>query len=500
MNFLENISVVWQKLSLVQRALLVSILVTGGITAVFLTKWASKPDMRPLYSGVSPEDSGRITEKLEEKGIVFELRGTGNIYVPKEYVYQLRGDLAKDGLPGSDSKGYKLFDEGGFGASPFLNNINKIRALQDEIARSIQLFDTVATARVLIVQPEQNVFKGSKENSKASVVLQMKPGFRVKQSTVAAITHMVASSIEGLAAENVTIVDNYGAMLSSVNGGGMSNSANTFMDYKERTEQRLADNAQRMLETVLGPGRSNVIVSAVIDMDSEETLVTTYEKGIPTKEEIDSTTTKVGGGTDKNGNVLPVTEDAGTEVITTEYQVPETVKKTVKMAGKIVSISVAVVVDLTLQPKPVVVADGETAPPPTAPTKIMEVAKVKSLIFSALGRGMLTEDNLTVEDIPFVRAAIPPAIKEPAYVPYVGLVKQGSLGIMAICALFALKMFSGKVKPGKGAAPVAQLSGGGENAIAALQPGDMREQISAAYRGDPEQVRELFTSWIEEKG
>ena len=106
MNFLENISVVWQKLSLVQRAMLMAILVAGGITAVFLTKWASKPDFRPLYSGVSPEDAGKIIDKLSEKNIVFEQRDTGNIYVPKEHVYQLRADMARAGLPYSSVLNY----------------------------------------------------------------------------------------------------------------------------------------------------------------------------------------------------------------------------------------------------------------------------------------------------------------------------------------------------------------------------------------------------------
>jgi hypothetical protein len=130
----------------------------------------------------------------------------------------------------------------------------------------------------------------------------------------------------------------------------------------------------------------------------------------------------------------------------------------------------------------------------------MEVDDVKELILSALGKSKLTKENLTVKDVAFNRPAIPEPGEVPWHVAYIGIFKQSSLGIMAICALLALKIFSGKVKSGKGGRGVAQLASGGEGALAALPAGDMRDQISIAYKSDPEQVKELFTSWIEEKG
>ncbi|MBW8014756.1 MAG: flagellar M-ring protein FliF [Planctomycetes bacterium] len=498
MNYLENISVVWQKLSLVQRAMLMAILVAGGITAVFLTKWASKPDMRPLYTGLSPEDASKVTEKVAEKGIPYVLRGSGSIYVPKEHVYQLRNDCAGAGLPSGDSSDYSLFSENKFGSSPFINNVNFKRAQEGELAKSIQAFDTITSARVHIVQPEQNPFTSSDQNSTASVILYVQPGFNISQSTVAAITHMVAGGVEGLVANGVIVVDSQGHLLSNVNENGISGSANSFMDYKERTEQRLAANAQRMLDISLGPGRSSIVVSAVVDMDSEETEIITYDKGVASDEGIETMTKLTASGNDTDGNPLKPDEE-GTEKITTTYLIPKTVKRTVKMAGKIISVSVACTVDLTDTPPEAETAEGETTTPAPAVTNRMAVEDVEALIFNALGKDILTKENLTVIDVPFYRAAIPEPVKAPWHVAYIGMVKQGSLGIMAICALLALKIFSGKVKPGKGGA-VAQLGSGGENAVAALPAGDMREQISLAYRSDPEQVKELFTSWIEEKG
>ncbi|MCF7955410.1 MAG: flagellar M-ring protein FliF [Phycisphaerae bacterium] len=499
MNFLENLSVVWQKLSLVQRAMLIAILVAGGITAVFLTKWASKPNMRPLYTGVSAKDGSAITDKLRELNIPYELHGPGNIYVPMEQVDQMRQTMAGAGLPSSDSAGYSLLSESKFGSSPFLNDVNFKRAQEGELAKSIQSFDTITSARVHIVQPEKNPFAASEQNSTASVFLNIKPGYTISPSTVAAITHMVAGSIEGLNSSGVTVVDSHGNLLSNPNDDAVTGMANSYMNYKAETEKRLAAEAQEMLEIALGPGRSKVMVSAEVDMDSEVVRTTTLGKAETISETIESTTETKGGG--KNAKGDPIAGDQNnSETIKTEKSIPETITETTKMAGKILSISVAVIVDLTVIPPVAKVKEGDTAPTAAAPTKIMQVADVEELMLSALGKSKLTKENLTVKDVPFNRAAIPEQDETPWHVAYIDIFKQSSLGIMAICALLALKVFSGKVKPGKGGRAVSHLPGGSEGGIAALQSGDMREQISIAYRSDPEQVKELFTSWIEEKG
>jgi len=508
MNFLENIMMVWQKLGLVQKTMLLAIVFACVITGVFLTKWAGKPEMRPLYTGISAEDAGKICDKIAEKGIAFELRGTGNIYVPKEHIYQLNADLAKDGLPGEGSKGYKLFDEGGFATSPFVQDINKTRALQHEIAKSIQMFDSVMHAKVLIVRPEQNVFDSSAQNSTASIMLQLRPGYQISQSTVAAITHMAAGSVEGLSTEGVTIVDSEGRLLSTVSDGTFSSGANTFIDMRERVEQNLADRAERLLETALGPGRSSIVVSAILDMDSEDTLITTYDKGVAQKEEINTITKLTGGQVDEQGNPIVSGDEEGEEKIVTEMLVPETTKKTKKLAGKILSISVAAVVDLTAPAVVVEAGEGEdaavTQTTQAAATKIMTIEQVENLIFSAIGRDLLKKENLSVVDTPFNRPPMPKEIKVPWHQAYIGIIKQGSLGFMALCALLALKIFSGKFKAvAASASPTAnpaQIGGSDTLASTMLPSADMREQISQAFRSDPEQVRELFTSWIEEKG
>ena len=158
MAFFNRIKAVWEKIGLVQRALLVAIVTACAIVGGLLVHWARRPDMRVLYQELAPEEAAQITEILGEKAIAYELRNGGtSIYVPKQNVYQLRLDMAKEGLPSGDQGGYKIFDNEKIGISPFVQGVNLKRALQDELAKSIQMIDGVEHARVHIVRSEQTL-------------------------------------------------------------------------------------------------------------------------------------------------------------------------------------------------------------------------------------------------------------------------------------------------------------------------------------------------------
>src|SRR4030066_2209579 len=132
MSFFQKISLIWQKVSLVQRALLIAIVLTFIIVSVLLVQWARKPNMKMLYQSLLPEKAAKITDKISEKNIPYELRSGGTaIYVPEEQVYQLRLDMAKEGLTIGQQSGYKIFDDEKIGVSPFVQNVNLKRALQE---------------------------------------------------------------------------------------------------------------------------------------------------------------------------------------------------------------------------------------------------------------------------------------------------------------------------------------------------------------------------------
>lgn len=497
MNFLQKINAVWQKVEPVQRVMLVAIFLTFIAAAGLLTYWVRRPDMRLLYMDLDPEEASRITEKINERGIAYELRGGGaSIYVPREEVYQLRLDMAKEGLLAGSRSGYKIFDDQKVTISPFAETVNHKRALQDELVQSIQMIEGVVHARVHIVAPEQSIFASGQENTTASVVLRLRPGYQLSVFNIAAITHLVAGSVEGLKSESVTVVDSLGRLLSRESDQMMNNGAGTVQDYRERVEQNLSEKIEDMLTTVLGPGRATVKVSTVIDMNSTNIVTETYDKGVPLKEETKSESETGASSIPGEGEpAIPGSTKEG-ETTITEMAVGKTVRQEVVLPGKIVSLKVAAFVDLS---------NPAADPNDPSTANLMEVTQVEEIIQNALG----LEDSSAIKVVntrfnrPVEADVDEEEVKELNFVAIAG---QASLGIMAVCALLVLKMFSGARKKAMVASAPASLPGG-ETAAGLLSAGRgqeealvLRKQIAGALRSNPEHVKQLFTSWLEEKG
>ncbi len=506
MNFIETISAVFKRLSLVQKAMLGTVLLTFIIAAFFLTRWAGRPDMRMLYDELTPEDAAKITDKLTEMNIPYELKAGGTcIYAPKENLYQLRVDMAKEGLPSDSQGGYKIFDEEKIGISPFVQNVNLQRALQDELAKSIQMVDGIKHARVHIVRPDNNLFHNKDKNTSASVVLRLQPGFSLAASNIASITHLVSGAVEGLKSDNVTIVDSEGKLLSKQAGGILESGAGTLQDYRERVEKTLTQKAEKMLKTVLGSGRSSVEVSAEIDTTSIDLTTEKYDPDtkVASKEEITSSSEVKNTGSGNEENSGPDSESKE-ETILTEYKVSKTVEKKTELAGEVKSVSVAAFVDLS--------KDDANSPEGESKELIMSVEDVEEVIKNALG--LQEKDNLKVVNVKFNRQKSKPAASdEEKPFDYAAIAGQASLGIMAICALITLKIFSGS-KKNKHLNQLGELQAGqqgqnsmGQGNIAGMisgqgpsDPAELRKRIASALKNNPQEAKQLFSSWIENKG
>ena len=508
MGFLDKINAVWGKIGIVQRALLFSIVIACIITGSLLTKWATTADMRLLYEGLPPEEAGKVVDKIAEAGIQYKLGANGtSVFVPEDKVYQLRLTMAREGLLKDSQGGYSIIESGGIGVSPLVQQMNKGRAIQEEIAKSIQIIDGVIFAKVMLVMPESTMYASSSKEATASVMLQIKPGWKLSSGNIAAISHLVASSTNGLKPGNVTIVDGQGRLLTSnTDDNGVISSAGTYMDYKTRVERELADKVQNMLDTVLGQDRATVKVNAELDMTSIETMKTAFEKGAPQK--VESTeTSKETGNSGAEGESAPANKETS-EQSTTNYDNTSTVTKTVDVPGDIVSLSVAAIVDLSRPKPPPSEEEGETAA--AAETElgdIMTVEQVKEMIRNVLGRELLTGENaLTVENVAFARPAAPVMAKSGLYekiMPLIGLIRHASMGIMAVCALLVLKIFAGGKKKADSESGIeAQIAGGGMGLLPAPGSelsGTYKQQISSALNQNPEQVKQLFASWITEE-
>lgn len=508
MNFLQQTAAIWQNVSIVQKALLVSIVLAIVLVGGLFTYWAQMPDMKVLYSGLDPEEASKITDKISEKGIVYKLNSSGTtVYVPKQNVTQLRLDMAKEGLPDSGQKGYGIFDDEKVGISPFVQSVNLKRALQEELAKSIQMIDGVTHVRIHIVSPENTFFSSQKAQTSASVVLRLKPGYILSPLNIAAISHIVTGSIEGLKAENVTIVDSQGRLLSSQSDEQLAGGAGTVADYRERIEHNLANKVQDLLTAVLGPGRAMVKISAEVDMTSSNVAKESYDEGkkVPTKEEISSESEieNKGGGSD--GGVVPGNTKKN-ETIVTEYAVPKTVQQTVELAGEIKSLTVAAFVDLSPVEIPGSAEEGETTDTQASSEPIMEITEVQEIIKKAVGP-KLSEDGLKVVNVKFNRPVESLIEEESGGLDYIQIARQSSLGIMAICALVVLKIFSGARKKTSDAT-AEQLAATGTGQLAGLLPAGaegseslmLRRQIAHSLRNNPDQVKQLFSSWLQEKG
>ena len=352
---------------------------------------------------------------------------------------------------------------------------------------------------------KEHFFNSEKSQTSASVVLRLKPGYKLSPLNIAAITHIVTGSVEGLEAGNVTVVDSQGRLLSSKSDQMMAGGAETVADYRERVEQGLANKVEDMLVAVLGPGRAMVRVSADIDMTSSNVAKEVYDPTkIITKEESTSSTDKDGG-----------TADAGSkkeETIKTEYAVPKTVEQTVELAGEIKSVTVAAFVDLSpVEYIPLDDSEEEKKKAEAAASAgpVMEIADLEEIIKRAIGP-KLSEDGLKVANVKFNRTnELLPEAEEAGGLDFVQIARQASLGIMAICALIALKIFGGgkkKAAEGQGLEQLAALAGGGMPAAGMMAGGSeaesvmLRRQIASSLQNNPEQAKQLFANWLQEKG
>lgn len=517
MSFFDKINAIWARIGLVQRAFLAAIVLACILIGLLLTRWAARPEMRLLFGNLDLEQASRIADKISEQNIPYELRGGGgSVYVPAEKVYELRAMLAREGLlPRDGEPGYEIFDNEKLGVSPLVQKLNYNRALQGELARTIQVFDGIEFARVHIVRPEQTLFTGSGQKASASVMVRMKPGWRISNTTVAAITNLVSGAVEGLSPEQVTVADSQGRIFNQNAGeNSVLSGAGGYLDFQSSIEAEMSARLQRSLEAVLGPGRSTVLAKAVVDMSSETVVSTTYEKGMPSEETIEESSTvkqeTISDGEGGAQSVPGVTEKTSTT--TSKYHVPETVTTKTKAPGQVTNWSVSVLADLT-PPKAVPLTEGEgEGKTPTADSAdggtemIMTVEDVKDVIRTAIGPELLKEENLTVKHVPFYQP-VETAVKENGLLDNLDdcaeIIRQASMGVLGICALLALRIFTRAGRKGGSslsAGGVEGLAGGG---LPMLPPGEegaaaMRKLIAAQIRQNPEQVRMLFSSWLAE--
>ncbi|CAB3724213.1 MULTISPECIES: flagellar basal-body MS-ring/collar protein FliF [Achromobacter] len=232
--------------------------------------WTSEPKYKVLFSNLDDRDGGAIVTALGTMNVPYRYNETGTaLLVPADRVYDARLQLASQGLPRGGSVGFELMDNARFGASQFAEQINYQRGLEGELARSIEAMHTVQHARVHLAMPRQSLFVRERQAPTASVLLNVYPGRSMSDAQVSAISWLVASSVPELTAENVSIVDQNGRLLSAPLGEGRGMDADQ-MRFVREMEQRTVERILTILNPLVGPGNVHAQASADVDFARRE--------------------------------------------------------------------------------------------------------------------------------------------------------------------------------------------------------------------------------------
>ncbi len=322
-----------------QKIILISSIAFVIIAAAFLFTFIAKPKLVPLYSDLSPQEAGQIKESLDSKGITSELSNGGKVIsVPQGVVDQLKVELASEGIPKSGSIDYSYFGENkGFGMTDNEFSVLEKEATQTEIEKLIKSINGVEEASVMITTPDKSIWvNDQKDTSSASVVLTLKPGYKLDQSQVKSLYHLVSKSVPNLPVENIVISDQYSNTFSldQTNSNSDMTAYEEQRQIKQDIERDLQTRVQQMLGTIMGPDKVVATVTADIDFTKEkreEKLVEPVDKdkmeGIKlSAEKVKETFTGNGtvpGGVDNTGQSDVPTYQGGANGSNGDYEKEE---------------------------------------------------------------------------------------------------------------------------------------------------------------------------------
>lgn len=425
--------------------------VGGGGAALLITILLNlaAPPMGLLYSNLDLREAGSITQALDQAGIKYQVQGDGStIMVPRDKVATARLMLAGKGLPTSDSVGYEIFDtQNALGQTDFVQQLNRQRALEGELARTIRALDGVTYTRVHLVLPERQLFQDSAEQASASVTIGV--GARDPSTDeVRAVQNLVAGAVPNLKPERVVVIDQHGKTLSAESDVAGKEAE----DAKAAIEDTIRARVKSLVEGVVGPGKARVQVSADVDMNQVTTQSEKFDPDgqVVRSEQTNDTSAKdnQGGGslaaTSASTNVPGGTQTAGQSQSngsentgsesTTNYEISKTVTTQVQQPGTVKRLSVAVAVDG-------VTAPGQNGKPGAyTPRSADEMQRLNELVKAAIGFSADRGDQVQVVNVRFPEAEDAEGVS--ASNPLMGFDKND---IMRIAELAVLAVVAGLI-------------------------------------------------------
>lgn len=345
-----------------QKAVTIAAILALTVGGYLFSSWASKPSYGPLFTNLAPTDASAIIDKLNANKTPYQLAANGTeILVPTKQVYALRLTMSSAGLPSSGSTGYSLLDKEGITTSQFVQQVDYQRALEGELSNTIKSIDGITNASVHLAIPQQNVFADGTTKPTASVLITTQPGSTLTTTQVQSIVNLVSSSVPSLAADQVSVSDSTGKVLSAAGTGVAAGATDTQNTAKQAYEQALTSKAQAMLDQVLGVGNAIVTTNANLDFDKSQITATSYAaaSGVGPLVENNTGETYGGGGSASGGplgaNSLSASASAtatssasGNYIKTTTNQqnaVNSTTTSTITTPGDLKNLTVSVIVN-----------------------------------------------------------------------------------------------------------------------------------------------------------
>ncbi|MCD8570236.1 MAG: flagellar M-ring protein FliF [Alphaproteobacteria bacterium] len=379
---------------------------------VFISLRVSTPDMKLLYRDLSSIDSGAMAAKLEESQIPYEVSLDGTqINVPSDQVGRARILLAEAGLPNGGSMGYEIFDkQSGFGTTNFVQNINQVRALEGELARTISAMENIRSARVHLVLPQRELFARESRPSSASVFLGLRPGSALDRNQILAIQSLVASAVPELKANNVALIDNAGNLLARGGDDEQNLMGMKAEEMRRSMENQLMQKVEDQLGRIVGFGNVRATVTAEINFDRISTneelfdpegqvvrsTQTTEESGLE-REPIDENVSVENNLPGITGDLLadqaPTAQNNRLEEVT-NFEISRTVRNTVREVGEVKRLSVAVLVDGRY-------TTNEEGTRVYEPRSQEEIDQISALVKSAVGFDENRGDTVEVVNMQF---------------------------------------------------------------------------------------------------
>ena len=420
-SILAQCKAFFDQISLAKKITLFTLILMSTASFYYVLKWSSSPEFKVLYTGLNNDDAGSVVEKLKLEKIQYKLSNDGtSILIPAKSLYETRMLLASAGLPQGGGIGFELFDNTKIGMTEFVQNVNYQRALQGELARTINQFDEVESSRVHIVMPKNSVFLEDEEPATASVVLKLRAGASLKRQKVQGISHLVSSSISGLNPKNVTIVDSYGNMLAGFDTeDGFGSYGSNQLEFQEKIERNLENRVKTMLNSALGPEKSVVRLSCLINFKQYQR---TEEKFLPENKVIRSEQNlkQVSSKPSKNAKGAPgqasySSEDENLnktkekELVferqdqSANYEIGKVTSHIIEPIGEIMKVSAAVLIDGSY--KVVKNKKGKEEKQYIPRTK-EEMDKIEAIVKRAVNYDENRKDLVEVVNIPFQNSNI----------------------------------------------------------------------------------------------